>query len=53
MDKIYNYNCDGMCCEEFCSKRYTHSTRRTLHGMNIVLGFCEEHANEFENGPMG
>ena len=49
MSKIVNYNCDGLCVHEFCGSKYTHSTRQTINGMKIVLGFCKEHAKEFED----
>lgn len=47
--EIQNYNCDGMCCEEICSERYTHSTIIKIRGMNLVIAFCKEHAEEYNN----
>ena len=49
MEEIRNYNCDGMCVERTCSKRYTRMTTQAINGLKLVLGFCEEHSNEFED----
>ena len=49
MSKIANYNCDGLCIEEYCSDRYTHFTTQKINGMGLVLGFCEKHMEDFEN----
>jgi len=50
MNKITNYNCDGLCCNKFCDRRYTHFIEKTMNGMIVILGFCENHANEYEDG---
>ena len=47
--KIQNYNCDGLCIQQCCSKRYTHHTTHIINGMELHLGFCEEHADEYDN----
>jgi len=49
MMAIELYNCDGLCIQEFCSKRYTRMTTQTVRGMKLILGFCDKHAEEFEN----
>jgi hypothetical protein len=49
MNEIINYNCDGLCIQESCSERYTHSTIQKINGVNVVLGFCKKHAKEFED----
>lgn len=49
MQKIINYNCDGLCIHRFCGKKYTHFTYIRLRGMDLSLGFCEKHSEEFEN----
>lgn len=49
MEKIKNYNCDGLCVQLFCSKRYTHHTKLAINNMFLELGFCEEHSEQYEN----
>ena len=48
MEKIDNYNCDGLCIEKSCDKRYTHFTNRIINGVELHLSFCRKHANEYE-----
>ena len=50
MEEIANYNCDGLCIEITCDVKYTHHTIKKINGMNITLGFCKKHSEEFENG---
>jgi len=52
MEKIINYNCDGLCVHRYCGSRYTHMTVRKINGIEIVLGFCLKHAEEFEKGKL-
>ena len=47
MQKITNYNCDGICCQKYCNKKYTHFIVQEIRGMELVLGFCEEHGEMF------
>ena len=49
MSKIVNYNCDGMCIQKICSKKYTHKITREFLGLSVVLGFCKEHGEIVEN----
>lgn len=48
MEKITNYNCEGMCCEQNCSKKYTHHTTIEKNGMKMHLCFCKKHADIYE-----
>ena len=48
MDKIANYNCEGMCVEEFCGAAPTHFTKKNINGISIFLSLCEEHSNQYE-----
>ncbi len=48
MDKIINYNCDGLCIEETCSDKYTHSQTIELNTLSLVVGFCEEHSKVWD-----
>ena len=48
MSKITNYNCDGLCSERYCSKRYTHSFIKKLGNLEMFIPLCEEHAKEYE-----
>ena len=51
MQDIVNYNCDGLCIQKYCSKKYTKMTNQEINNVDVVLGFCEDHAEEFENSP--
>lgn len=48
MEKIENYNCEGLCQQETCDKKYTQYAIVKINGMDIHLAFCDEHAREFE-----
>ena len=48
MSGIQNYNCDAMCCQRYCSERYTHFCEIVLNGVELHLAMCEKHAEEFE-----
>lgn len=45
---ITNYNCDGMCAQEFCSKRYTKCIVIKMNGVPLHIAVCDEHAGEIE-----
>lgn len=49
MQKIGNYNCEGMCIEKCCSQRYTHFMTLKINEIELVLSFCKEHSEVFEN----
>ncbi len=49
MQKIENYNCEGLCIQAYCDSKYTHFTNQKIHGVKLNLCFCEKHAIEFEN----
>lgn len=42
--EIANYNFDGMCSEENCNERYTHTFQMTVNGIKIIVPVCEKHA---------
>lgn len=48
MNKIQNYNCDGMCHQEYCDKRYTDYEVVIIHDMETHIALCDEHAEEWE-----
>ena len=48
MKKIDNYNCEGMCIEKGCSKKYTEITHVKINGMDIIFTFCKQHAGVYE-----
>lgn len=48
MNKIQNFNCEGMCIEEICDKKYTQYIIMEINGMKLNLSFCDKHAEEFE-----
>ena len=49
MQRIRAYNCEGLCIERACNRRYTHATEQTIGGMRVILPFCERHAEEFDD----
>lgn len=49
MGKIVNRNCDGMCCEICCNQEPTHYQEMTKHGIEIILPFCKQHNEDYEN----
>jgi len=53
MDKILNHNCDGLCVHQFCGQKQTHYINIKFHGLPLALGFCEKHADIFENREFG
>ena len=48
MNKIANYNCEGMCIEKCCNQKYTRYIIKKINGMNVMLGFCDKHAGIYE-----
>ncbi len=49
MEEIDNHNWVGLCCEEFCSKPEKRFIKLDVKGLKVLLQFCDEHANEFED----
>ncbi len=47
MSKIENYNCEGLCSEEFCDKRYTHFYNFEIGNIKVLIPFCYEHYEKF------
>lgn len=41
-------NCQGLCSEETCGKHYTQYTILAVNGLRLNIGFCDQHAEEFE-----
>ena len=50
MEKIENYNCEGMCIQKECSNKHIYSTTAIINGIEVVLMFCEKHALEYDKG---
>ncbi len=48
MDKIVNYNCEGLCVHRYCDNRYTHVIYTEIYGLPVALAFCEKHAEEID-----
>jgi hypothetical protein len=53
MQKIINHNCAGLCCQKYCDEPETHFVQVKINGMEFLIGFCEKHAEEFENKLLG
>ena len=49
MQPIENYNCDGLCVHTFCGSRYTRFTTKEINGLPLHLGFCDIHADKYED----
>lgn len=47
-DEIVNLNTLGMCCEQTCSRPYSHFVLVKLNGMELNIGVCRKHAEELE-----
>lgn len=47
-NEITNYNFDGLCSQEKCLKRYTHTCQITINGVRLIIPVCDEHAKEME-----
>lgn len=46
-EAITNNSLFGYCQERFCGKKATHSGIKVVAGMEMVLCFCKEHAEQF------
>ena len=45
MEEITNYNCEGLCVERVCSRKYTHYvTLEISKDIKYILPFCKPHA---------
>jgi len=49
VNKIENHNCAGICNERFCDNLETNFVILDIHGMELVVGFCENHATIFDD----
>lgn len=49
MEKITKRNCNGLCAQAYCDKKYTQFERVTLNGIEMMIAFCDEHAKEWED----
>ena len=49
METISNDNCRHLCLEITCNKEPVKFVRITSQGLKVILWFCEEHAEEWEN----
>ncbi len=48
MEEITNHNCAGLCCQKFCDNPETKFMELDIKGLKVLLEFCDEHAEEFE-----
>ncbi len=48
MEEIQNYNCAGLCMEKTCDKPQTQFIQVCINDMEFLIGFCDEHAEQFE-----
>jgi hypothetical protein len=46
--KIENHNFDGLCSEEYCSKKYSQYIKLNLNNVELIIGLCDEHAEQIE-----
>ena len=49
MELISNDNCRELCLEETCNKKPVKFVKITSQGLKIVLWFCEQHSEEWED----
>jgi len=50
MGKIEIFNCDGLCCEKFCSKKYEYFIEKELFGRIFLIFTCKKHYEEILKG---
>jgi hypothetical protein len=48
-ERIINYNCDGLCVQEFCSNKPTRFAKAIIHSVPIIISLCEKHAEQFDD----
>lgn len=48
MEEITNHNMCGLCSESFCDNLETQFLTIHMYGMDFLIGFCEKHADLFE-----
>jgi hypothetical protein len=53
MAKIENFNCEGLCQNQFCDCKYTHSILLKVKDIEFFVLLCEEHYNELQNKILG
>jgi hypothetical protein len=53
MEEVVNHNCAGICSQEYCDNPETHFCRMKICEMIFLIGFCEKHADEFDNLAVG
>ncbi len=49
MEEIDNHNWAGLCCQKFCDNVETRFIELDIKGLKVLLQFCDEHADEFED----
>ena len=49
MEEIQCHNMAGLCSQQYCDKIETHFINLDVCGFRFFVGFCKEHAEEFEN----
>ncbi len=48
MIQIVNYNCDGICVEKLCMKKYTNFEIMNINGLDVLISLCDKHKAEWE-----
>ena len=48
MEQIINHNCAGLCSEKYCGEVETYFITLDIQGLKFLVGFCDKHAQEFE-----
>ena len=45
--KIDNYNCEGLCFQETCNKKYTQFYKIDVEEFKFIVLFCKKHGDEY------
>lgn len=49
MGLIENFNCEGLCQEEYCQEKYTYVFWFSINGFRFGALLCERHYNDLLN----
>lgn len=49
MEKIENFNCDGLCDEIHCGSKPTQFQYIKINNMEIIITLCDKHAEQWDN----
>ena len=48
MEEIDNFNCAGLCSQQYCSEIESNFLMLDVNGMIIFVSFCLKHSEEYD-----